>query len=257
MLRRVSRALPFLYLSLLLGEAGVLAPSYVWLRPDPGGIVNVVVGSVALLSMIAMLVYSIARRSRALRSVMRLSTWLHLHIFLGLQGILLAYVHCLPLLWRGGAPLLLNPGMLNLYAVTIVFGSGLFGRYLYAQVPKTLGGQHLAAKELDAELAALDRPVPPEVAELWRSMREVRGMLAAARARRGALRRLRGMALEPEVRGLAERRVVLESQKAAMSTAQRVFRLWIVLHRPVAAAMYLISFVHVALWAMFSTGARF
>ncbi len=246
-----------LYLFVLLVEAVVLVPAYVWFRPASGSGVNLVVGTVALASMIAMLVYSLARRFKFLRDWMRLSSWLHLHIFLGLQGILLAYVHCLPLLWRHGWPILVNPGMLNLYAVTVVFLSGLFGRYLYAQVPKTLGGQHLAAKEVDQELAALGGQVPAGLERLWTDAPgapSVFGLVTAARARSQALRALRGQPLAPEVRALAERRVTLEHQKRAMASAHRVFSWWILAHRPIALAMYLLSFVHAALSLLFFQG---
>ncbi len=246
-----------LYLSLLLLEGAVLVPAYVVLRPESGSGVNLVVGAVALASMIAMLVYSLARRLKFLRDWMRLSYWLHLHIFLGLQGILLAYVHCLPLLWRHGWPILVNPGMLNLYAVTVVFLSGLFGRYLYAQVPKTLGGQHLAAKQVDEELAALGDKVPKELERLWKDAPgapSVFGVVAAGRARSAAIRALGKVPLAADVRALAERRVVLEHQKRAIASAQRLFSFWIVAHRPIALAMYLLSFVHAALSLLFFKG---
>lgn len=238
----------------LSAEALLLCALYVGLRPESASWLNVTVGTIGLFSMIAMLVYSIARRSKWMRDRMRLSYWLQIHIFLGLQGILLSFVHCLPLLWREGWPILVNPGMLNLYAVAVVFASGLFGRYLYAQVPKTLGGQHLEAKALDAEIAALNT-VPPDLAALWKDAPAARGFLgviAAGFARRRALRALRSKGLPPEVHALARRRVTLEHQKATMLAAQRVFRYWIVLHRPIAVGMYFLSAVHIAVALVFS-----
>lgn len=248
------RLLPWIYLLLLAVQAVVLVPAYLVFRPESGSLVNLVVGAVALACMVAMLVYSIARRSRWLREWMRLSTWLHLHIFLGLEGVMLAYVHCLPLLWRHGWPILVNPGMLNLYAVTVVFASGLFGRYLYAQVPKTLGGQHLQAKELDDELARLTQGLPDTITALWRDAPRPRGffgVISAGQVRSSRLRELRKLPIDPKVRELAARRVTLEHQKAAMGAAQRVFSWWILLHRPIAAAMYLLSFVHALLSLLF------
>ncbi|MEQ1501184.1 MAG: hypothetical protein ABMB14_03090 [Myxococcota bacterium] len=242
-------------LLILAVEAVVLVGVYLTVLPTSGSWLNVAVGSIGLASMIAMLVYSVARRSAALRRVMRLSTWLNLHIFLGVQGVLFTVVHCMPLLWRHGWPILVNPGMLNLYAVLVVFGSGMFGRYLYAQVPKTLGGQHLQARQLEQELETLG-PIPETVSALWAKApmpRSVFGIVPAAFARRRALSRLDRMKLEPAMREMARRRVVLEHQKAAMVAAQRVFRYWIVLHRPIAIAMYLLSGVHVLVSVLFST----
>jgi hypothetical protein len=239
----------------LFVEGVSLLVLYLVLRPESASWLNVTIGTLGLLSMIAMLIYSVARRSKALRDVMRLSYWLQLHIFLGLQGILLSVVHCLPILWRHGWPILVNPGMLNLYAVMTVFASGLFGRYLYAQVPKTVGGQHLEAKGLEAELAALG-PVPPELAALWvgaPGAGSFFGVIRAGFARMRALFRLRQMKLEPKVRALARRRVLLEHQKAAMLAAQRVFRYWIVLHRPIAVGMYFLTAVHVLVALVFTS----
>jgi hypothetical protein len=246
-----------LYLLVLAFETFVVVPYYLWARPESGSGLNLVVGTVALASMIAMLVYSFARRIKFMRDLMRLSYWLHLHIFLGLQGILLAYVHCLPIFWRHGWPIIVNPGMLNLYAVSIVFGSGLFGRYLYAQVPKTLGGQHLQAKDVELELRALGDKVPKEAERLWNGAPGASGFLGvvtAGRARNRALRALGAIPMAKEARALAERRLVLEHQKRAMASAQRVFSWWIVLHRPFALAMYLFSFVHAALSLLFFKG---
>lgn len=242
-------------LLILILEGLSLTALYVVIQPASASWLNVAVGSLGLLSMTLMLVYSIARRSKRLRDVMRLSGWLQLHIFLGLQGILLTFIHCLPLLWRGGWPILVNPGMLNLYAVIVIFASGLFGRYLYAQVPKTLGGQHLEAKALDAEIGAI-KDLPAEVSALWKDAPGARsffGVLTASFARRRALGRLRTMKLAPEVASLARRRVVLEHQKAAMTAAQRVFHYWIVLHRPIAIGMYFLSGVHVLVALVFTS----
>jgi hypothetical protein len=244
-------------LLILAIEAVSMLALYAWLQPASGSWLNVAVGSVALASMIAMLVYSLARRIQALRNLMRLSYWLQLHIFLGLQGVLLAFVHCLPLLWRHGWPILLNPGMLNLYAVAIVFGSGLFGRYLYAQVPKTLGGRHMALRAVDEELARDAEAIPQPVRQLWEATppaRSILGIVPAGFRRRRALRRLARMPLEPEIRRLAARRLLLEHQRASMVVTQRLFRFWIVFHRPVAAGMYLLSAAHVLVAVLFSTG---
>jgi len=254
----VTRFLPALMFLVLAVEAVVLAVVYALIQPASSSWLNVGVGSAGLVSMVVMLVYSIARRSRALRRMARLSTWLHLHIFLGLQGVLLVTFHCAPMLYREGHAALLNPGVLNLLAVMVVFASGLFGRYLYAQVPKTLGGQHLAIRALDEELANL-ASVPEEVHALWAGAPARGGVFAIVGSdlqRRSALRRLRGMGLDPEVHALAARRVTLEWQKAVLGGAQGVFRLWIVLHRPLAVAMYFLSAVHVVLALMFTPSLR-
>ncbi len=255
----MSRFLPVVYFMVLIAEALVLAVAYGVMQPASSSVFNVVIGTIGLASMVIMLVYSIARRSRGLRSMARLSTWLHLHIFLGLQGVLLVFFHCTPMLYREGHAALLNPGILNLLAVIVAFFSGIFGRYLYAQVPKTLGGQHLAIAALDEELAELS-DLPKEVHALWAAAPAHGGVFAIVGSdvkRRSALRQLRGMSLPADVHALAARRVTLEWQKAVLGGAQGVFRLWILLHRPLAIAMSFLSAVHMALAFMFTPSLRF
>lgn len=254
----VSDRLPWLYGGILLLEVVGLAVVYATDAPGPSDPLSVGLGWGGLGSMIAMLVYSVARRSRTLRQWARLSSWLHLHIFLGVQGVVLIAFHCAHLLARSTF-YLMNPGILNLAAMGIVVGSGLFGRYLYAQLPRAIGGEQLAADEVDAELAALG-PLPEAVTALWQgttAATSLPGLVRADLATRRAVARLGALTLTAEQRRLATRKIRLERRRASLSAAQRVFRNWIVLHRPIAALMYVLSFVHVALAYMFSPSLGF
>ena len=256
----MGRWLPALYGLVLLGETAALSVVYAVFRPSAADPISVWLGTLGLASMVIMLVYSVARRSRALRQLARLSYWLHLHIFLGLQGVLFVAFHSLPMLYRFPAINILNPGFLNGASVTVVFLSGLFGRYLYAQVPKTIGGQHMAAREVEAELKKSHVQLPPEVVALWKQAPtpgSILGVIRADFARRAAGGKLRRMQLPDDVRSLGLRRLQLQRQRAALHVAQRWFRVWIFLHRPVALAMYSLTFVHIALALMFSPHLRF
>lgn len=249
--------LPIAYWAVLACEAVALTAFVVAARPSASHPVSIALGWGALISMVVMLVYSVARRSRALRRAARLSAWLHFHIFLGLQGVLFAIFHAVPLVHRPQIHWL-NPGVVNLLAVLVIFGSGVFGRYLYSWLPRALGGEALAAKELDAELARLGE-LPAEARALWAGAPAGGGLgalIAADRATRAALRELDALGLPAEVRALAARRVGLERRRATLDTANRWFRGWILLHRPIAAIMYILSVVHVLLAYMFSPALR-
>ncbi|MEN0061112.1 MAG: hypothetical protein AAGA48_03125 [Myxococcota bacterium] len=253
--RDAGRMIAAAYLAFIAAQIAVLVPTYLVVRPSAGSILNGLVGTIGLVCMLAMHVYSVARRNATLRRWMRLSWWLHLHIFLGLEGIFLSYLHCLPLFWRHGTPILVNPGMLNLYALTVVFASGVFGRYLFAQVPKTLAGQHLSERELEAEIAGLPHAMPDEVTALWQrppARQGFMGMVAAGFARGRALRELQLLSVDPEMERLAARRIVLVRQRAVLQTARRIFSTWIQVHRPMAAAFYVITLVHVVLGILFN-----
>ena len=259
----MTKLLPWLYGLLLLAEIIGLSVVYAIAPPEPSDPLSVWLGTLGLASMVIMLVYSFARRITLLRNVARLSVWLHLHIFLGLQGFVFVVFHSLPM-FTGARFMWLNPGVLNFWAVVVVIASGVFGRWLFAQVPKTLGGQHMAAKEVEAELQSLQTAqgvsLPAEVTALWKGVPETRSIFGVVQAdlnRRSAVRRLRRMGLDPDVFALAARRLQLERHKAALSVTQRVFRWWIILHRPIAAILYILSVVHLLLALMFTPSLRF
>lgn len=251
--------LPRIYALILLAEAVWLTQLFVTDPPDSADPLSVALGWGGLISMIVMLVYSIARRSKAMRRWAPLKVWLHFHIFCGVQGVLLVFFHCWPMLFVSPGPIRwLNPGVLNAIAVAVVFFSGLFGRYLYAMVPHALGGEQLAASQVDAELATLvEDELPADVRDVlsFDGLAPAGvGPLALLRAdweTRSRVRRLKSMSLPDEVRTLAERRLRLTRRLSALSAALPWFELWIVAHRPVAAIMYVLSAVHVTLAYMF------
>jgi hypothetical protein len=250
----VQQVLPRVYWALLAVEAVGLTAFVALVQPTASHPGSILLGWGAIASMVVMLVYSVARRSKTLRDWLRLSAWLHLHIFLGLQGVLWAVFHSVPLVHRGHVQIL-NPGVLNLLAVVVIFASGVFGRYLYSWLPRSLGGEVMAGKEIDAEIAAAGLKLPAEVEALWKGAPRGGGLGALVRAdreTRAAVAAVRALKLAPEVEALALRRVWLERRRAALETANRWFSTWIVLHRPIAAIMYVLTVVHVLLAYMFS-----
>src|SRR5439155_15840336 len=135
----------------------------------------------------------------------------------------------------------------NFGAVMVVFFSGLFGRYLYSFLPRTLGGEQMAAREVEAELSKLGA-LPKEVEPLIRVSAPPRGSMGVLRAdlqTRAALKKLPTLNVAPEARVLIERRLKLQRRLHALTSAERIFQRWIVLHRPLASIMYILSAVHV------------
>lgn len=255
----MGKHLPKLYVLILLLETIVLTVIYAVATPAPSDPLSVWLGTLGLASMIIMLIYSFARRLKFMRNIARLSYWLHLHIFLGVQGFLFVCFHSLPM-FSSGHFRILNPGVLNFLAVVVVIASGFFGRWLFSMVPKTLGGRHMEAKDVEAELTEMNAVLPASVTALWHGVPATRSILDMVKAdsdRRVAQRKLDTMALEPQVYALASRRLQLERHKAALSVTQRVFRYWILLHRPIAAMLYVLSALHLVLALMFTPSLRF
>ncbi|HSR43135.1 MAG TPA: hypothetical protein VLL48_13200, partial [Longimicrobiales bacterium] len=110
--------------------------------------------------------YGARKRIRALERIGALKHWLQVHIFLCTLGPFLVLLHTS---FRIG-------GLVSIafWSMVVVVGSGVFGRYVYARIPKTVQGRFLSAEAVRARIEELaDRlralvggPVPPELDRL-------------------------------------------------------------------------------------------
>jgi hypothetical protein len=253
----VADRLPILYALILAVETVVLLVRYAGDPPASSSRLSVYLGWGGLLAMVVMLIYSVARRSRRLRQTARLSYWLHFHIFMGVQGAILVLFHSAHLFLREAPLNVLNPGFLSFAAVMVVFFSGIFGRYMYAMLPRTIQGERMEAKDIEQEIRGMSGELPKEVAALWSGAAAAQGfigLLKADLATRGAAGKLSSLGLTAEVEALARRRLLLERRLISYHAAEKIFRRWIIAHRPLAAIMYVLAAVHILLSYMFTPG---
>jgi hypothetical protein len=109
-------------------------------------------------SMLAMPVYSLRRRIRALQALGSLRAWLDLHVFLGLQGFVLVTYHA-----AGMSPHA-SVAVIDLALIAIIVVSGAVGRYVYRLVPRarTRARRSMALEVAERTLArwpVLHRPL--------------------------------------------------------------------------------------------------
>lgn len=231
----------------------------------PGGSVGRWYGIAGATLMTAMLGYSLRKRLPGLRYAGRLGTWLDLHIWCGITGPLLIVLHSA--LKVGGLI------AIAFWSMVAVATSGVFGRFLYAQIPRTAAGDQLTlddARRLDAELSARLRsefglsaaeltPLDPAVASSPAGASVAAALLALAieplRLRRRLARfRSEHRRLPHEVlarlTALAGQRALLHRRLALWRKLHELFHYWHVFHKPFAVLMYLFAVVHIAVaWA--------
>jgi hypothetical protein len=245
----VEVVLPLPYYVLLAVELVALVALY-RVRPttasDP---VGHGIGWAGTASMCIMHVYSLRRRVRALSRWGKLRTWLQFHIFMGLQGAMLVTFHSLHL------KTITNLSGLTIAMTGVVVCSGVFGRYLYSLIPKSLSGERLTALEIEAELrdlapllkrsaqpdleaamAEYERTTPLDARPSFRQlveedMRARRALGHAEQAIRNAIRVNPSSDLELFALAL-KRRVLLTRRMAMLTGAERLFRNWTILHKP-------------------------
>jgi hypothetical protein len=250
--------LPTVYYVLLLVEAAGL--TYYWLtfEVSAGDRIGHTIGWAGTLSMCLMHVYSLRKRIRAFSSWGRLSTWLHVHIFLGLQGAMFVCFHSAHL------KTLSNISGATIVVTLIVVASGMFGRYLFAMLPKSITGERLTVHEVEAELLALtpkidaERAAHPGVEKAlveWELMKPITGKMTFGQLvsedlrTRKVVRHLES-ALKAggevgEFAGAIRRRAQLTRKLSLLTAAERAFRYWHVLHKPLTFILLGVTVLHI------------
>jgi hypothetical protein len=248
------RILPWPYVALLALELAVLTSLVVRNGGTRALPYAYELGWAGAISMIGMQVYSLRRHVRALSGLGPIRVWLEFHIFAGLQGLLLVVYHSLDRLHVDSV------AGFALAATIIVAASGIFGRYMFSMLPRAARGVHLEIGEIRAELTRLDKEsgVDPAVVlelagagadDLDPTALGIAGLIAADwRLRRQQWRLYRALRGRPELvpyGPLLHRRLVLTRRAATLEAAQRVFSGWMLLHRPLAFALFGALVLHV------------
>jgi hypothetical protein len=96
--------------------------------------------------MLMLLVYPLRKKYRLLQSLGSTKAWFQTHIVLGLVGPLLVLYHCNFKLGSFNS-------QVAFYAMLLVAGSGIVGRYFYAAIHRGLNGRKTSLDELQKELA--------------------------------------------------------------------------------------------------------
>lgn len=237
------------------------------LRPaGAGGHAFGVIGS---LMMMLMLLYSVRKRTRFFRNFLPVSFWLQIHIFLGIMGPLLIILHT--------AFKVQGLVAVSFWSMIAVALSGVLGRYLYMQIPRTISGHEINLNELEKSNAEMARRLREQFglreetqqeieSQFMKEMKEKRNLLAllfsmilldvqrplkvAAIKRKIALEYQLPPQTIKEMAHLIQRKALMHRRVNLWNGVHRLFHYWHIIHKPFALIMYLIMFVHIgiAVW---------
>ena len=244
-------------------EQRVRSPLHPWLRPS--GYFGQSAGILSLVVMLLLWLYPLRKRWRWLAFTGSLARWLDVHVVIALVLPLLVAIHAA---WRFDG--LIGLGVLWMM---IVWASGIVGRYLYTRIPRGRAGVELTRDEIAEQrkelLGQIARRVRLDAAATAATLSRasasphavgaipaLRQMIRDRGVRRRALRHFEAVlekstprptrAEAREVLALAEREMALAQQASLLDATQQLFRLWHVLHRPVALAALAAVLIHVA-----------
>jgi hypothetical protein len=220
----------------------------------------------SLMIIVGVLTYSLRKRwSRLEQWGPPLQQWLRAHIFLCTLGPFFVLLHTT---FKVG-----NVAAISFWSMATVVGSGIFGRYVYARIPKTVHGEFRSEAEVRrtqrrlAERAAEQASMEPRevrglVDELtpgpplhavgavvqavrfgWQKTRLRQKMKTAVRKRTEPLP-LNGET--EEAMDLLMESAELKHRHSLLAPFQRLFGYWHVLHIPLASVMFITLAIHVA-----------
>jgi hypothetical protein len=218
-----------------------------------------VVGFILMLSTETL--YSL--RKRAIRRPWgKLRTWLRFHIFSGIVGPYLVFLHSA---WgfRGLA------GVVLLLTVIVVI-SGFVGRYIYTAVPRTADGMVWEEQMVQDQLQALEAelkaqgPELPEGVELDDLAPRRRGPVGIYQEVQSYFMRRRvRQHMDPEAAEALEKMVdarrrsrELRRSLDSLATARRLLAVWHTVHIPLGMALFVAAFVHIGAALYYATLLR-
>jgi hypothetical protein len=239
-------------------------------RFKSGGSTGHPLGVAGASMLVVMLAYSVRKRVAGLQRLGPLSLWLDAHILLGVVGPLLVVLH--------SAFKVQGLVALSFWSMVLVALSGVLGRFLYLQIPRTRAGEDLTLAEtlaIDRALAerlrgefGLDESALAQLDALAGLAGRRRGLaLGLAELLAGGLSRRRALGaferscrhvprlLLREFRQLVYQKARLRQRIALWDRLHELFHYWHVAHRPFAIVMYVFMTVHVVVALMTGYGS--
>lgn len=249
-----------------------LSPKHALLKPS--GTIGLNLGMLGLLMFLIIFLYPLRKRWGWLGKQGNARHWLDIHVMLGISAPLIIAFHA-SFKFRGVA------GM-AFWIMSAVALSGIIGRYLYGQIPRSLSAAEMSFKEsreLQAKmteqlshqklispkhLEPLFRLPSSEQVEQLQILVALGYMLALDCARPLHIARLRWRILSPSAIVLTlggllhsgnrelEKTIAAAKQQATLSKrilflsrSQQVFHLWHVVHRPFSYSFAVLAVIHI------------
>lgn len=236
----------------------------------PSGILGHGFGIIGTLMMIiGVSTYMIRKRYRKLFSFGFLKHWLEFHIFLCSVGPVLVLYHTA---FKFGGIV-----SISFWSMVLVVLSGVVGRFIYLQIPRTIQGQELSMTELSSMKENFAKRIRYVLSEDSLTLSEFEKLSTGDRYKSFNFLTAVGFFIRDyfnvrKVMSMIKKRMVLlglnksertdllKSAKseilitrriALLRTFQKLFHYWHIFHLPFAISMFVIMIIHVAVTIIF------
>ena len=218
----------------------------------PNGLLGHGLGIIGSISMVAgVSIYMVRKRMKSLIRLGQLKYWLEFHIFLCTIGPILVLFHTS---FKIGG--LVSVSFWSMVAVVL---SGIVGRFIYLQIPRTIEGRELSLNEVRGfksdirEILATNYTLEAEslnaIVDWTREGRKDRSVVSRIKRTLKANHLKRSQRIT--IMKLVKYEISLNRRIDRLQTMQNLFRYWHVAHLPFALVMLIIMVVHVAVSIVF------
>jgi hypothetical protein len=226
-----------------------------------------IIGS--LMMIIGVAIYMIRKRVRKFFNLGFLKHWLELHIFLCTVGPILVLYHTA---FKFGGIV-----AVSFWSMVAVVASGVAGRFIYIQIPRTIQGKELSVNELN--------DINDDLTNRLKSEYSINGKIISKLEKHSHIDKYKGVGFgtsfvmmiqdyfgthsvlrqikrelrksnlsserAKEILRISKSKLILSRRIGMLRTTQKLFRYWHIVHLPFAITMFVIMFVHIAVTIIF------
>lgn len=236
----------------------------------PSGIIGHGLGIIGTFMMIlGVASYMIRKRKPRLVGFGYLKHWLEFHIFLCSVGPVLVLYHTA---FKFGGIV-----SVSFWSMAAVVLSGVIGRFIYIQIPRSIQGNELEIEDINTMSANLTAKLKSEFgindviserldsisySQLYKNASLGKSIILIFKIYFQSLSLLRKIYHEIDnmnivksranrVKSLVKAKIVLQRRIGMLRTMQKFFKYWHIIHLPFAIVMFVIMFIHVVVTILF------
>ncbi|MDP3463578.1 MAG: hypothetical protein Q8S18_12370 [Bacteroidales bacterium] len=231
----------------------------------PSGMMGHGLGVVGtLLIMVGVFGYMARKRYGFMRRWGLLKHWLEFHIFLCTLGPMMVLFHTA---FKFGGIV-----SISFWSMVAVFLSGIAGRFIYLQIPRSIEGRELSLNEVKSLRSEVNHGMRTAAGIRENLLKRLTDQMEAEKATRGRMGFVAGFfsdrklitrldrlmkengldkASRRNIRKLAASELSLNHRIARLNKMQQLFKYWHVAHLPFALVMLVIMVIHVVVTILF------
>lgn len=208
-------------------------PNYALLKPS--GLIGHGLGIIgSLLIVVGLFSYMIRKRFKMFDRVGVLKYWLEFHIFLCTLGSILVLYHTT---FKFGGIV-----SIGFWSLVIVWTSGVIGRFIYIQIPRTIEGRELSLREVQDYKAQIGLEL----------MDKYQVDISEIESGKYSFHKINQFSENRKVHDFKEIKQLIRTQKKIskrierLDKMQNLFKYWHFAHLPFALIMLIIMVIHIA-----------